>query len=243
MTRSFQFPRFIALTGTLTLALSLVSSSFAQSSDGNAAETTPGHQNIHSGTPFSYGSYHASTAAEGYLRGRAAVIDAIGNFEVSDAQAQILREHARSLDRENDLKQTEALHLQKKMWNDARVQARKDHLIRAAEGQQRLAEQRAAVYREAYRLSPNELNLQTGAISWPEALCDDKYQANRDQLQELVRELVSYGGAQPAKAAEVARSVDAFSKALKNEIATMPREEYVAAQKFLLGLKYAAGPV
>ena len=35
----------------------------------------------------SYGSYHASTAAEGFLRGRAAVIDALGNFKVNDAQA------------------------------------------------------------------------------------------------------------------------------------------------------------
>src|SRR3954453_19023453 len=102
--------------------------------------------------PFSYGygpygSYHASTAAEGFLRGKAAVIDAVGNFEVNDAQAQILREHARALDRENNLKQTEALQLQKKMWNDARIQARKDRLIRAAQGQQLLAERRATVYR------------------------------------------------------------------------------------------------
>src|SRR6476620_11317014 len=69
-----------------------------------------------------YGSYHASTAAEGFLRGKAAVIHALGNFEVNDAQAGILREQGRALDRENDLKQTEALLLQKKMWEDARIQ-------------------------------------------------------------------------------------------------------------------------
>src|SRR5204863_3607999 len=52
-----------------------------------------------------YDSYHASTATEGFLRGRAAVIDALGNFEVNEAQAGILREQGRALVRENNLKQ------------------------------------------------------------------------------------------------------------------------------------------
>src|SRR5829696_8643782 len=86
----------------------------------------------------SYGSYHASTAAEGYLRGRAAVIDAVGNFKVNAAQAAILREQGRALDRENNLKQTEALHLQKKMWEDARIQARRVREARSIEGKQLL---------------------------------------------------------------------------------------------------------
>src|SRR3954463_11513594 len=134
MSRSFFFTSFSALVGSTLIAnFSLVSTSLAQSGYGNAAETT---QAVHYGMPFGYGHYHASTAAEGYLRGRAAVIDAIGTFEVNDAQAQILREHARALDRENRLKQTEALHLQKKMWNDARIEGRKERLMRAAEGQQ-----------------------------------------------------------------------------------------------------------
>src|SRR2546430_16796847 len=68
--------------------------------------------------PLVCGSYHASTAAEGYLRGRAAVIDSLGNFEVNDGQAEILREQGRALNRENNLKQTEALQSQLKMWSD-----------------------------------------------------------------------------------------------------------------------------
>jgi hypothetical protein len=244
MTRSFLLSGFVGYVSTSLIAFfALVSGSVAQTNYGNAGETAQAVQPVHYTTPFSYGHYHASTAAEGYLRGKAAVIDAIGSFQINDAQAQILREHARALDRDNDLKQTEALHRQKKMWSDARVNARKDRLIRAAEGQQLLSERRATVYGAAYRLSPAELNLQTGAISWPEALCDGKFQTNREQVDELFRELVGYGGAQPAKAVEVARSVDAFSKVLKSEIATMPRDEYLAAQKFLLGLKYAAGSV
>lgn len=191
----------------------------------------------------SYGSYHASTAAEGFLRGKAAVIDAIGNFRVNDAQAVILREQGRALDRENDLKQTEALHLQKKMWEDARIQARKAREARSAEGKQVLAERRSTVYRDAYLLSTEELNIKTGQIAWPEALQDSRFQASRDRLEELFRQHVGYGVPRANVAREIARNVDQWSRALRAEVGSMSREDYLAVQKFLLGLKYGAAAV
>src|SRR6476661_564344 len=129
-------------------------------------QSSPGYKSgsEHITRPYSafgygaYGSYHASTAAEGFLRGKAAVIDAVGNFEVNDAQAGILREQGRALTRENNLKQTVALIQQKKIWDDARIQARKDRDARIAEGQQVLAERRATVYRDAYQLTASELD-------------------------------------------------------------------------------------
>ncbi len=144
------------------------------------------------------------------------------------------------MDRENDLKQTEALQAQMKMWADARVEARKEHAARAAEGQQLLAERRATIYRQAYQLSTNELNPTTGAICWPVALQDAKFQDNRTQLEELFRQHVGYGERRSATAQEIATSVDQWSRMLRNDAGSMPREDYLAAQKFLLGLKYAA---
>ena len=191
----------------------------------------------------SYGSYHASTAAEGFLRGKAAVIDALGNFEVNDAQAGILREQGRALDRENDLKQTEALLLQKKMWEDARIQARRDRAARSLEGQQILAERRATVYRDAYLLSAEELNIKTGQIAWPEALQDGRFEANRVRLEELFRQHVGYGVPRANVARQIARSIDQWSRVLRSEVSSMSREDYLAAQKFLLGLKYGAEAV
>src|SRR5215813_5183369 len=126
---------------------------------------------------YGYGGYgyHASTAAEGFLRGQAAVIDSLGNFEVNDAQAGILREQGRALNRENDLKQTEALLQQKKMWDDARVQARKDREIRLNEGRELLANRRSTSYTDAYHLSTGELDYKTGEITWPDALQDRRF--------------------------------------------------------------------
>ena len=116
--------RFLA--GFFASFATLLAAGIAVGQSSYGSESAPVHSYPFSYGYGSFGSYHASTAAEGFLRGRAAVIDAIGNFRVNDAQAGILREQGRALDRENDLKQTEALHLQKKMWEDARIQARRD---------------------------------------------------------------------------------------------------------------------
>src|SRR4051812_22929545 len=184
--------RFFAGFFVSSAALFAAGTAFGQSSSGYEGVT--GHHSHP--VSFGYGgynSYHASTAAEGFLRGRAAVIDALGNFEVNDAQAGILREQGRALVRENNLKQTEALLIQKKMWEDARVQARRDHDARVAEGKQVLAERRATVYRDAYLLSAEELNIKTGQIAWPESLQNSGFEASRARLEELFRQHVGYG--------------------------------------------------
>ena len=113
---------------------------------------------------------HSSTAAEGFQRGRAALIQALGNYEVSTSQAEILREQNRGLRRDNDLKQTEAMHAQQKMWVDFRIEVRNAREARLAEGQEKLAARRAVVQTQAYQLSVMELDPITGEIHWPTAL-------------------------------------------------------------------------
>jgi len=243
MSRKFTFR--LALQSTIALGSLLVASmSMAQSMCGYSSGSmySPGYGYSGGGYSVSYG-YGASTAAEVYLRGRAAVIDSLGNFEVNDSQAAILREQARTLDRENNLKQTEALEAQKKMWADARDAARKASQVRAAEGQGVLAQRRSTVYRNAYQLSAAELNMTTGAISWPAALRDEKFQNDRLRIEELFRQYVGYGSSDSAAALEITRSIDKLSRTLSSDIASLPRHDYLGAQKFLLGLKYGAASI
>jgi hypothetical protein len=171
------------------------------------------------------------------------VIDSLGNFEVNDAHAGILREQGRALNRENDLKQTEALLLQKKMWDDGRLQARKDRETRLNEGRELLAERRWTTYTDAYHLSTGELDCKTGEIAWPDALQDNRFQQHRTRLEELFRQHVGYGVPRANVAREIARNVDKWSRVLRSEVGSMSREKYLAAQKFLLGLKYGAESV
>jgi hypothetical protein len=228
------------LTSFATL---LASTAVAQSGHGYSnrqVATGYGMDGSYSGTSSYGGNNGSSTAAESFLRGRAAVIEGLGNYELHDSRAGILREQARALDRENNLQQTEALLVQKKMWSDARIQERRDWEARCAEGRKRIAEKRATVYRQVYQLSARELNPATGAICWPRALRDDKFQENRTRLAELFRQHVGYGTPQFNVAQEIARSIEQWARELRNDIGSMPREDYLAAQKFLLGLKYGA---
>ncbi len=189
-----------------------------------------------------YTQHHASTATEGFLRGKAELIQAWGNFHLSTSQAAILQQQARWLDRENDLKQTQALLAQKKMWSDARAHAQKERQLRRIEGQQILAVRQATIYREAYKLSAQQLDPSTGAIHWPPALQTEEFRSDREHIEQLFQEQFAYGDPQPATASDIAHSVELWSRSLGKQIRSTPRDEYAAAQKFLMGLKYASAP-
>jgi hypothetical protein len=228
---------------TASLAVLAISTSCMAQSPQDYSNTPPGpfHQPVAPfPVEFGFSQDHSSTAAEGFLRGKAAVIQAHGNFELSKSQAEILRQQARWLDRENDLKQTAALIAQKKMWAEARLEARHERHNQRAAGLQFAAEKEATVYRQAYQLAPNDLDVITGTISWPATLQAAEFEAQRAGLDELFQHHFSYGDPQAETAAKIARSVDQLSRTLGRKIGSVPREQYVATQKFLRGLKYTA---
>src|SRR5689334_3730784 len=109
MSANFTSRRPFQLTlalGSMLIAGTAMAQSMCGYSSGSTSTYTPSYGYMGGWYP-GYSYYGSSTAAEGYLRGRAAVIDSLGNFEVNDAQASILNEQARALNRENNLKQTE----------------------------------------------------------------------------------------------------------------------------------------
>ncbi len=240
MFRPFPTARFVvSLAASLTI-FALGNSSLAQSPD-DYSHTPPGpfHQPV---SPFpvemGFTQHHSSTAAEGFLRGKAAVIQAHGNFRLSEAQAQILRQQARWLDRENDLLQTQALLAQKKMWDDARAAERKEQEARRIEGQQLLAARQATVYRQVYQLSTDEFDSITGAITWPAVLQNEYFDRERQRVAELVKQQFAYGEPKPEMTTQINRAVEQLASSLRSVISEVPRDDYLAAQKFLTGLRY-----
>jgi hypothetical protein len=201
------------------------------------------HHGHHPHVGFGYGGglygYHSSTALEGALRGKAAVIDAVGVFRVNDAQAAILREQARALDRENDLAQVAAFHTRLDLARQAREAERARRAAAAAEGKAIKAARQAVVHAAAYQLSPAELNVATGEIAWPAVLGAARFAAERARIEELFARRARYG-ADEATAVEIGRISEELARALREEISLVPRSEYFAAQRFLLGLKFAA---
>lgn len=240
MHRSFPTARFaIAFAATLT-AFAFHNPSRAQAPE-DYQHTPPGpfHQPV-SPYPIEMGftQHHSSTAAEGFLRGKAAVIQAQGSFRLTESQAQILRQQARWLDRENDLLQTQALLAQKKMWNDARVAEQKEQEARRIEGQQLLANRQATVYRQVYQLATDEFDSITGAITWPAVLQNEYFDCQRERVAELVKQQFSYGEPKPATASQIKRAVEQLASSLRQVSTEVPRDEYLAAQKFLTSLRY-----
>jgi hypothetical protein len=101
------------------------------------------------------------------------------------------------------------------------------------------AARQAVVHAAAYRLSPVELNMVTGEIGWPAVLSTERFATDRARLEELFARQARYG-ADTALAVEIGRVSERMARSLREEISVLPRAEYFAAQRFLMGLKFAA---
>ena len=232
MTRHSMQSRMNRLFSSAAAIVLVLFSVAAAESDPNSYNSPPGP--FHHPVPpypveMGFCQDHSSTLFESWQRGRAAMIQAWGNFHLSASQALILREQARWIGRENDLK-----------WREARLQFRQERAARKVEGQKKLAERRSTVYREAYQLSADEFEPSTGSINWPLVLQHAAYQQARERVDELFRTHAGYGEPQPTTAAEIARSIEPLVRALQKEMRNLPRNDYLAAQRFLIGLKFEA---
>jgi len=225
------------------VALGMVASTvFAQSEPGGYGEPPgPFHQPV---PPYpvemGFSQDHSSTFAEGWARGRAALIQAHGNYELSRAQAGVIYEQGRWINRINDLEQTRALYTQQEMWRTNRERERQLREQRSAAGAESLAQRERTLYHPIYRLSADQLDRETGAINWTGALAGEQYREYRERLNELFREQLAYGSPTAATAEQIARCTTHFKRALQQDVRDLPRDEYLAAQRFLLGLKYGA---
>lgn len=186
-----------------------------------------------------YYQHHSSTAYEGGMRGRAAVIQALGNYRLLDSQAKILDEQAESLSYDNDLKKTETLYQKKYLWQQHRDSERARRLARDAAGKQMLAEREANYYREVYRLTSQEFDRSTGRLSWPEAISSEELAQTRRQLSFLFRQRARYAGADNDPFAErILQLSEELKQGLKDQIADMDPSSYSEAQNFVRGLMY-----
>jgi len=179
------------------------------------------------GPDFLFTYDHASTVAEGYLRGQGALLHARGNYLVNVQQAAILAAHAERLEMLNE-DRTILQHDWKQARRAAKLAAKrvKNEAIRAAR------------YQAAYRLGPDELNRSNGQIKWPRVLLDEQFDQERRQLDELFERYFEYAGPPMSDPSEITRTSDRLSQELKRSLAQCSLQEKQAAQKFLRGLKY-----
>ena len=182
MSRRLQSALFVILAGVFCV-LNAVPSLGQSVSSGHVH---PHHRHFHGHIPHFgwYGGYHASTVAEGYARGLADVIRARGESNLNHALAQREWEAARKEALESRVLKVETFYARREVY-------RQNH---AAEIAARRAKTEARLAKLRLReLTPEELNPETGEITWPTLLADEAFADYAAWFDALFAERAKYG--------------------------------------------------
>jgi hypothetical protein len=178
--------------------------------------------------------YHASTAAESFLRGQAAVIQAGAVWNLLSSQAVINMEIARQQELDNHLKKIQT-------YYDGREESRRRQ---AAEeiGKRHSAEDYARYAKQANPrpLCPHELDPRSGVICWPNALRSDQFTPQREILAEVFARRALNGRFDSPDLQEVRQTTTVMLSQLQGQVRTLPAAEYMAGKRFLESVAFQA---
>jgi hypothetical protein len=185
--------------------------------------------------------HHSSTALEGALRGTAVLTQAQGAKNLMDSQARVFNEHARSLAYDHDLKFTVTQFQIKETKKAYRDLERQRVIQRRLEGRD-LHDERDLGLAETYRLTDYEFNWATGSIYWPTWVASPRFAAQRHRIAVIVDQMYRYDLAgDKFYREELVRACDTLRDQLRDDAKShkeLTVEEYLRAQRFLVGLKY-----
>ncbi|MEO2047418.1 MAG: hypothetical protein ABGX16_12690 [Pirellulales bacterium] len=186
--------------------------------------------------------HHSSTAYEGALRGEAVWRAAQGDFLQDQSQAAYVWKHVESMHYDNYLKKTTTALARKQKLADHREQGRQARRSRREAGK-RILQEKVQDLAVTYHLDENEFNSDTGVIVWPAVVADPRYSQYRQRLDGLMHEGIRYGllGSSSYRN-QISKACTAFRNHIRKNAAhdhPSTRGEYLAMQRFLLGLKYA----
>ena len=179
-------------------------------------------------------SYHSSTLQEGYARGIGDVIRAEGEYNLATSAAAVNFSEARRRQIENQ-----------KLWTQTYFE------IREYNRQQRDAEIkrergspedwiRIAQAGKPKRLDNRDLDAVTGQIRWPILLTGDNFEQQRALLEKTFAARAYHGVLCAEDFLNALQVIDEMFTNLKDNIQSLPAQEYVEAKRFLRSLAYEA---
>ncbi|MCA9231035.1 MAG: hypothetical protein KDA57_10305 [Planctomycetales bacterium] len=184
---------------------------------------------------------HSSTAYEGARRGEAAWMAAFGDLLLNESQAAYVWEHVESMRYDNKLKKT-ATALTRKRMLDAYREYEKALKRGQLEEAKQLWEEKYSELAQTYRLDEYQFNWATGAIYWPTRAASPRYAKHRQEIGMLIERIVRYGAASDTFIQdELTEAVESFRSQLRADAVEddpSTREDYLAMQRYLVGLKY-----
>lgn len=177
---------------------------------------------------------HSSTFAEGAMRGQAAVLSAVGDLTYMDSLAAVNYQEAYKRAIENSVAITKA-YFEKR---EIREEFMKKYGPKPFVGE---ARKRAI---EAYmprRLSASEYNAETGAISWPHILRQERYLPLKEQIDQVfAARSVENSGNGSVTHRKISQLCDMLGMLLRENISTVTPDQYIAAKEFLRSVELEA---
>lgn len=235
-----------------TLACCLFSLLAAAASAQLSSEESYGlpSSNTHTSASYPKGSTSApqlfsSTLQEGVLRGRAAVMQAYYNGQISLAQARILMAEAVAREMQLPVVKTKAAQEKRRLIAAEWQEYRRQKLDTAILGGQ-LSAQRAPLRHATYRLNEEQFNRITGEIYWPLALTHEQFDADTFELDKLFSDWAQSPTAErsylQASIVSCCERLQKQLRQLRGEISVDDEQyaNYLLCYRYVLGLKYEA---
>lgn len=190
-----------------------------------------------SGHGYGYGVYgggHASTAAEGYLRGRADLARGVGLYNLYTSAAARNYEEAAAMRIENRRRRAETYFAMREANAIAREKAR-----RRRSTPEEIAQWNDA--RRPRRLTRDELEPVLGAIAWPTALQDDRYADSRSELERLFAErTLEDCGEGSDNCQKIQRAARNLRNLVDQQVKQLSTSDFLESRKFVDSLAYEA---
>ena len=175
----------------------------------------------------------ATNAYQGIDYGIAKILHAQGDSDLAESQAA--------------LNATEVYNRQMDNWKKSVVTyfdvQRVNREARAAERGRPLTETdytRMAQMGKPRRLTPSEVEVVRGDITWPRVLMADDFAPERDAIAQSFSDRAYYGAMDLDAFLRVRRTAQSMLETLRSQIADLPPTEYMTARRFLESLAYEA---
>jgi Txe/YoeB family toxin of Txe-Axe toxin-antitoxin module len=177
--------------------------------------------------------HHASTAAEGQMRGMADLVRSQGQANLDHSAAAVNYSVARRNEMNNRL-----------AWTHTYFQMREaNRAYRAAERGPRPTMESLTRFAQAgrpRRLSSSELDPVSGEITWPMLLEYDAYATDRAELEGAFTRRAYRRAITAEDYAAVKETTAQMLNRLKEQVRQVSQSPYIAAKKFIESLAYEA---
>lgn len=180
-----------------------------------------------------YYSPGGGTVAGNRLQGMASVANAAGNYNLSTSAAAINMTQARAQNIDNYRASTTTYFDMRRVNREAQ----------AAERAPRLSESdlvRIAQEGAPKPLAPTQLDPVEGAINWPTALQDDRFESSRALLTKAFAWRANNGSFNEVQLRKVREATDAMMNGLQETIQDVNPMDYMNSKRFIESLAYEA---